>query len=228
MLNATEYNISTNLKKYNHMIRVLIGDDHFLVRKGIKELLLDHYPSISFDEAEDTSTLIEKALASEWDLIISDIDMPGEGGLYALTEIRHRYPSLPILMLSIHSEHQYALRVIKSGASGFLNKIAVGEEMISVVCQLLSGRKYFSQAVIELLALHVGAESSKKTHELLSNREFDVMRGLASGKPVGKIAEALSLSSVTVSTYRARIMKKIGIKTNTELIRYAIENNLVS
>ncbi|MEI9958193.1 MAG: response regulator transcription factor [Ferruginibacter sp.] len=148
----------------------LLPIDHFLVRKGIKELLSDHYPSISFDEAADTSTLLEKAMASEWDLVISDINMPGEGGLYALTAIRHRYPSLPILMLSIHSEQQYALRVIKSGASGFLNKIAVGEEMIKVVGQLLSGKKYFSQAVIELLALHVGAGTTKQTHESLSNR----------------------------------------------------------
>jgi two-component system, NarL family, invasion response regulator UvrY len=160
-------------------------------------------------------------------VVVSDINMPGKSGLDALKEIRINFPELPVLILSMHPEEHYALRVLKSGASGYLSKDSASEELVKAVEKVLSGKKYFSPFVLEQLASNVDTDMSKSAYELLSNREFDVMKLLASGKSVSDIAEKLQLSVTTVSTYRTRVMAKTGLKTNSDLTKYALENQLL-
>ena len=171
---------------------------------------------------------LEAALGErDWDVVISDINMPGRSGLDALKQIRGIYPQLPVLILSIHPEEHYAIRVLKSGASGYLSKDSASEELVNAVQKVLLGKKYFSAYVIEQLANNMDADLSKLSYEYLSNREFDVMRLLASGKSISDIAEKLSLSVTTISTYRTRIMAKTGLHSNSDLTKYAIENELL-
>jgi two-component system invasion response regulator UvrY len=209
------------------MLRILIADDHTVVRKGLKQILEDQFEGIFIEEVPNAEALIEAVQAATWDVVISDINMPGKSGLDALKEIRVNFPELPVLILSMHPEEHYALRVLKSGASGYLSKDSASEELVKAVEKVLSGKKYFSPFVLEQLATNVDTDMSKSAYELLSNREFDVMKLLASGKSVSDIAEKLQLSVTTVSTYRTRVMAKTGLKTNSDLTKYALENQLL-
>lgn len=208
-------------------MRILIADDHTVVRRGLKQILLEEFPSAIIEEVPDAEQLINKVMSTEWDVVVSDLSMPGRSGLDALHQIKHSHPDLPVLILSIHPEEHYALRVLKAGASGYLSKDSAPDELVKAIQKVLLGKKYISSAVAEKLAHNFSADSNKHLHETLSDREFDVMKLLASGKSVSEIADSLSLSVTTVSTYRARIMNKMNLKTNSDLTKYAIENNLL-
>ena len=209
------------------MLRILIADDHSVVRKGLRQILLDEFPAAEIAEVADAEELIKNVMAAPWDLVVSDLSMPGRSGLDALQQIKLSYPDLPVLILSIHPEEQYAIRALKSGASGYLSKDTAPDELVKAVQKVLLGKKYISQAIAEKLATNFSADIAAQLHETLSDREFDVMKLLANGKSVSEIAEMLSLSVTTVSTYRARVMVKMSLRSNSDLTKYAIENKLV-
>lgn len=209
------------------MLNVLIADDHEVVRRGLKQILLEGFSFANVEEAGDCPSLVEKALAADWDIIVSDLAMPGGGGLEALKQIKGRKPDVPVLILSIYPEEQYALRVMKAGAAGYLNKDAAPEELVVAVNRVLSGRRYITEGVAEKLANKLDKQDDVPAHELLSDREWDVFRHLASGKSVTEISEMLTLKSTTVSTYRTRILIKMNMKTNADLIQYALEHQLL-
>ena len=209
------------------MIRVLIADDHAIVRKGLKQLLLEEYPSAKIGEAGDAESLVAEAINEKWDVVVCDMSMPGRSGLDALHQIKQVAPGLPVLIMSMYPEDQYALRVLKAGASGYLGKETIHDELIKAIQTVLVGRKYITPSIAEKLADAFKTDTDQHPHELLSDREFDVFKLLATGKSVSDIAEQLSLSVTTVSTYRSRIMEKMNMRSNAELTRYAIENKLI-
>lgn len=209
------------------MLRILIADDHTVVRKGLRQILLDEFPTAEISEVADAEELIKKVMSDKWDVVVSDLSMPGRSGLDALQQIKLSYPDLPVLILSIHPEEQYAIRALKSGASGYLSKDTAPDELVKAVQRVLLGKKYISQAIAEKLANSFSPDIASPAHDALSDREFDVMKLLANGKSVSEIAEMLSLSVTTVSTYRARVMVKMVLKSNSDLTRYAIENKLI-
>jgi two-component system invasion response regulator UvrY len=209
------------------MIRILLADDHAIVRKGLSQIILEEYPSAYIGEVGDVESLISSVLKSEWDIVICDISMPGRSGLEALLQIRQINASLPVLILSMHSEDQYGLRVIKAGAVGYLNKDSVHDELIKAIQTVMLGRKYITPSIAEKLAGALNMETDAKLHEQLSNREFDVLKLLATGKSVTEIADRLSLSATTVSTYRARVLEKMKFKSNADITRYALEQHLI-
>jgi two-component system, NarL family, invasion response regulator UvrY len=209
------------------MLRILIADDHSVVRKGLRQILLDEFPTARIEEVPDAEELIKKVMAEKWDVVVSDLSMPGRSGLDALQQIKLSHPQLPVLILSIHPEEQYALRALKSGASGYLSKDTAPDELVKAVQKVLLGKKYISQSIAEKLADNFSSDAALYPHESLSDREFDVMKLLANGKSVSEIAEMLSLSVTTVSTYRARVMVKMNLKSNSDLTKYALENKLI-
>jgi len=208
-------------------MRILIADDHAIVRRGLSEILLEEYPSAFVEEVGDADTLLNKALAGNWDIVISDLMMPGRSVLEVLQQIRQHAAQLPVLILGIFPEEQYATRVLKAGASGYINKDAAPTELVKAVQRILQGRKYITPNIAEMLASDLNLSTDKAPHELLSDREFHVMKLLAEGKTITDIAEMLSLSPTTISTYRARIMEKMKMRANAELARYALENRLI-
>jgi DNA-binding NarL/FixJ family response regulator len=208
------------------MLRILIADDHAIVRKGLRQILFEEYPSAEIGEAGDAESLIAKTTNEKWDVVICDLNMPGRSGLDALHQIKLFSPNLPVLMMSIYPEDQYALRTLKSGAAGYLNKEHIHDELINAIQTVMQGKKFITAAVAELLVDSFNS-SAEHPHNLLSDREFDVFKLLASGKSVSEIAEQLSLSATTVSTYRSRMMEKMKMRSNAELTRYAIEKNLI-
>ncbi len=208
-------------------MKVIIADDHSIVRKGLKQILLEEYPFAEVAEASNAEELINLTMSDGWDVVITDLSMPGRSGLDALRQIREAYPKLPVLVLSMHPEDQYAIRVLKAGASGYLNKDTAQDELVQAMRKVLVGKKYISAKVAEQMADAIEGNNDSALHELLSDREFDVLKMLASGKSVSEIAVSLSLSSTTVSTYRARIMEKMKMKSNADLTRYALENKLI-
>ncbi len=209
------------------MFRILIADDHAIVRKGLRQLILEEYPTAVIVEVSDVESLIAQVMKEQWDLIISDISMPGRSGLEALQQIKEIDPRIPVLIMSMHPEDQYALRVFKAGASGYLSKDAVHEELITAIQMIRNGRKFITPSIAEKLAGALDRGTDKEPHEFLSNREFDVLKMLAAGKSISEIAEQLSLSATTVSTYRSRILEKTGMKTNADITRYALEKKLI-
>lgn len=209
------------------MIRILLADDHAIVRKGLAQIILDEFPTAQIGEVGDVESLIATVIKEQWDVVICDISMPGRSGVEALQQIREIKPELPVLILSMHSEDQYALRVLKAGAAGYLNKDSVHEELVKAIRTVQIGRKYITPSIAEKLASAWNKDSDGQLHEQLSNREFDVLKLLASGNSVTEIAEKLSLSTTTISTYRSRILEKMQMKSNAELTRYAIEKNLI-
>lgn len=209
------------------MLRILIADDHSVVRKGLRQILLEEFPGAMIEEVSDGGELVKKVLLATWDVVLSDLSMPGRSGLDALQQIKITHPGLPVLILSIHPEEQYALRALKAGASGYLSKDTAPDELVKAVQKVLLGKKYISQAIAEKLANSFSSDNSEHPHESLSDREFDVMKLLANGKSVSEIADILSLSVTTVSTYRARIMTKMNLKSNPDLTKYAIQQNLL-
>jgi two-component system, NarL family, invasion response regulator UvrY len=209
------------------MIRILIADDHTIVRRGLRQILLEGFPTATIEEVPDAEEMIKKIIQAEWDVVISDLSMPGRSGLEALQQIKQLHPKLPVLILSIHPEEQYALRVLKAGASGYLSKDMAPDELVNAVQRVMLGKKYITASIAEKLASVLDQDNDKPAHEFLSDREFSVLKLLASGKSVSEIAESLFLSVTTVSTYRARIMAKMSMRNNADLTLYAIENKLL-
>lgn len=209
------------------MIRVLIADDHAVVRQGLKQILTETSEMLVIGEATSGAEALEKARSEECDVLVLDMAMPGPSGLDILKEIRSTRPKLPVLILSMHPEEQFAVRLLKAGASGYLNKESAPDELVKAIRKVVEGGKYISPTLAEQLALDISADADKPLHAALSDREFQVMCLMASGKTMTEIAEGLSLSVKTVSTYRARILEKMNLTTNAELIRYAIQNRLV-
>jgi len=209
------------------MLRILIADDHTVVRKGLIQILLDEFSTAEIEEVADAEALIQKVMTAKWDVVVSDLSMPGRSGLDALQQIKLSHPNLPVLILSIHPEEQYALRALKSGASGYLSKDTAPDELVKAVQRVLLGKKYIPQGIAEKLAGTISSDTLISPHENLSDREFDVMKLLANGKSVSEIDDMLSLSVTTLSTSRTRIMAKMNLKSNADLTRYAIENKLI-
>ena len=208
-------------------MNILIADDHAIVRKGLIQLLREEFPSAEVTEASNSLEVQDKLRQKIWDIILLDISMPGRNGLEILKQIRADGIKAPILMLSMHPEEQYAMRVLKAGASGFLNKESATADLIAAVQKVLSGKKYISASLAEKLAEGVGDSSEKLAYELLSDRELQVLQLIASGKTVSDIAEEIALSVNTISTYRTRILEKLSLHNSAELTRYAIDNGLV-
>jgi DNA-binding NarL/FixJ family response regulator len=209
------------------MLKILIADDHAVVRKGLKQILLEEYPSAQIGEVADAESLLSEILKDDWNIVITDMNMPGRSGLDALTQIKQMAPQLPVLVMSMYPEDQYALRVLKAGASGYLGKDNIHDDIIRAIQSVQLGKKFITPAVAEKLANALGEDNNMQPHEGLSDREFEVLKLLASGKAVSDIATQLSLSATTVSTYRSRIMEKMNMKTNAELTRYALEKKLI-
>ncbi len=208
-------------------LHFIIADDHAIVRRGIKQLLLEEYPFAIIEEVGDAEELIQKTILKKWDLAISDIHMPGRSGMDALLQIKQVVPDLPVLIMSMYSEEHYALRAFKAGAAGYLIKETVHSDLIKAVQTVLLGKKFITPSIAEKLADAINDESKKQPHELLSNREFEVFIFLSMGKSPSSIAEQLSLNVTTISTYRSRILEKMNMQTNAQLTRYALENELI-
>lgn len=209
------------------MIRILIADDHAIVRKGLTQLIRDEFASAEIAEVGDAEELMAKVTGGDWDIVICDLSMPGRSGLDALRQIKQIYPSLPVLIMSMYDEDQYALRVLKAGASAYLGKDNVHENIIKAIRTVLLGKKFITPSIAEKLAEALETDINQLPHEKLSDREFDVFKLLAGGKTVSDIAEQLSLSVTTVSTYRARVLEKMNLKSNADLTRYALNNQLI-
>jgi DNA-binding NarL/FixJ family response regulator len=205
-------------------MKIIIADDHAVVRKGLKQILLEMSGVKIVEEVDNGAALIERITNDSFDFVVLDISMPGQSGLQALKEIRDRKPKLPVLILSIHPEEQYALRALKGGASGYITKDSAPEELVKAIQKILAGHKYVTQSITDKLADNF---SDKLPHELLSDREYEVFAMIAVGKTITDIGDELSLSVKTVSTYRSRIYDKMGMKSRTELTIYALQNELI-
>jgi two-component system, NarL family, invasion response regulator UvrY len=211
------------------MIRILIADDHAIVRAGLKQFIADEPDMEVAGEAETGARAIELIRSNEeWGVVLLDISMPDKSGIDVLKSVKHIRPSLPVLMLSAHPEEQYAVNLMRAGASGYINKESAPAELVSAIRTVVKGRKYVSPALAQILANDLGAEASEKPlHTTLSEREFQIFCKLAAGAPVSKIAHELCLSVKTVSTYRARVLEKMNMKTNADLTYYGIKNHLI-
>lgn len=209
------------------MIKILIVDDHAIVREGLNRIIQTEQDMFVAGLAKDGSEVIRLMLENEIDVVILDISMPGKSGLDLIKDVKQVQPLVKILMLSMYPEERFAMRSIKAGASGYLTKEMAPEEIVNAIRTIHSGRKYITSALADMIADELQNPSEKVPHELLSDREFEVLCMLAVGKPVVEIATVLSLSESTVSTYRMRILQKMGLKTNSDLIHYGIEHGLV-
>lgn len=207
-------------------MKFLIADDHAIVRRGLAQILCEEFPAAKVKEVANSNEVLDEVRREDWDVILLDISMPGRNGIETLKQIRSEGIRSPILMLSMHSEDQYAVRVLKAGASGFVNKESATEELLVAVHKVLSGRKYITATVAEKLAQTIGGDGRQSAHELLSDREMQVLHLIASGKTVSEVADELSLSVNTISTYRTRLLEKLSLNNNAELTRYAIDNHL--
>jgi two-component system invasion response regulator UvrY len=211
----------------NLMIKILIADDHPVVRKGLREIIEETADMKVVDEASNGQEVLAKVFKKDFDVVLLDISMPGRSGLDILKELKSQLPKLAVLVLSIHPEEQYAVQVLKAGAAGYLTKKSAPEELVAALRKVSTGGKYVSPSLAEKLASALEKGIDKPLHETLSAREYEVMRKIASGKTVTEIARELFLSPKTISTYRTRILEKMRMKKNAELIRYAIKNRLV-
>ena len=208
-------------------MRILIADDHALVRRGLREILTEEFPEAQFGEAETVPQTLQQIHSRKWDVVVLDITMPDGSGLDVLNDVKTTLPNLPVLVLSMHPEEQYALRALKAGAAGYLTKETATEELVAAVRKVLAGQKYLSPSLTERLAANLSTETEGPLHQALSDREYQVMLMIASGKTVSEVAEELSLSVKTVSTHRWHILRKMGMKTNADLMRYAMETGLL-
>lgn len=216
------------------MIKVLVSDDHALLRTGVKEIVTRGLQGVVCGEAANAEEVFEAVKGQEWDLVILDINMPGPGGVEVLRELKRLHPKLPVLVLSVHSEDQYGKRLLRAGASGYMNKDVAPDELVKAVRKVLAGGRYVSSVLAEKLAFDLNAEGAgrpvhdtRPVHDALSEREFEVLRLIVSGRTVSQIAEKIHLSVATVSTYRARILVKMNMNTTAELIRYGLQNRIV-
>ena len=209
------------------MIKVILADDHKLFREGIKKILADTDDIAVVDEVGTGQLLIDKVYKGAYDVVLLDISMPGRSGLDVLKQLMYEKHDFHVLALSMHSEEEYAERMLQAGASGYLVKQCEPNELITAIRKVSSGRKYVSSSLAERLASRLGKKSGEILHEALSDREFEIMCLIASGKQIKEIAEELSLSGKTVSTHRAHILEKMGMKNNSQLMHYALQNHLV-
>ncbi|MGH9361220.1 MAG: response regulator [Thermoanaerobaculia bacterium] len=208
------------------MIKILIADDHQIVREGLKKIVEGHPGLTVVAEAATGHEALEQAKATKPDVVLLDVSMPGKGGLETVQELKARDPRVRVLMLTVHPEDHYAVRCLKGGADGYLTKDVASSQLVEAIQKVFRGGKYVSPTLAERLAESLGAGFGRAPHEVLSNREFEVLRRIGSGQTVGEIAEALHLSVKTVSTYRARILEKMNMKTNAEIVRYAVGEGL--
>ncbi len=209
------------------MKRVLIVDDHETVRRGLREIFADAFPKMEAGEATNSREALELMMAQDWDLILLDISIPGHGGLMVLEEMKRLRPHIPVLVLSAYSEEEFAIRSLKLGAAGYLNKSQCSDDMVTAVKKAMSGGKYVTAALAEKLAFNLGGSSLRAPHEMLSSRELQVLQMIAQGKAIKEIAAELALSEKTVGTYRSRIATKMDLSTNVALTRYALKHLLV-
>ncbi|MFN7926607.1 MAG: response regulator transcription factor [Blastocatellia bacterium] len=209
------------------MIRILVADDHAILRRGLIHLLSEQTDMSVVGEAQNAGELFTLTRAQVWDIVILDVAMPGQNGLEILKQLKNDYPTRPVLMLSAHSEDQYAVRTLKAGASGYLSKDSIPEELVKAIRKAVAGGKYVSPRLAEKLADSLLRETDQLPHETLSDREFQVFHRLASGQMVSAIAEEMSLSVKTVSTYRTRVLEKMQLQNNAELTLYAIQHGLL-
>ena len=208
-------------------MRVLIVDDHEIVRRGIKEVLADEFAELKLGEAENSQAALELLIAGDWDIVLLDINIPGRNGFEVLDEAKRTRPYIPVLVLSAYPEEEFAIRSFKLGASAYLNKSRASDELLAAVKKVVAGGKYVTASLAEKLAASLGSDVEQAPHESLSRRELQVLRMIASGKTVKETAAELALSEKTVGTYRTRISRKMGLGTNVELARYALQHRLV-
>ena len=209
-------------------MKILIVDDHAVVRRGLQQIVLDEYKDLVFGEATNGQEALDMLWRQNWDVMVLDISMPGRSGLDVLKEIKKEKPDIPVLVLSIHPEDQFAVRVLRAGASGYMTKETAPEELVTAINKVINGGTYVSPSLAEILAQDLQRDTSEiSVHRRLSDREYEVMLMIASGKAVSEIADELSLSVKTISTYRARILDKVHMSSNAELTRYAIKQGLV-
>ncbi|MDP2808976.1 MAG: response regulator transcription factor [Rhodocyclaceae bacterium] len=209
------------------MIRVLIADDHAIVRQGLKQILSETDDLVVAGEADDGAEALHLARDRQWDVFLLDVSMPNRNGIDTLKQLKKEFPRLPVLILSMHPEEQYAVRALKAGASGYLTKQSAPEQLVTAIRKVAGGKKYVSPAVAEQLADAIAGDGEQSLHELLSDREYEVLKLIAAGRTLTQIAEELNLAVATISTFRARIIEKTGLKSNAEMIRYGIEHGLI-
>jgi two-component system, NarL family, invasion response regulator UvrY len=209
------------------MIKILIADDHTIVREGLKQILAETADMMVAGEATTGHEVLEMVRREDWDLVLLDLAMPGKDGLDTLKELKQEKPKLPVLILSIYPEEQYAVRLLKAGASGYLTKESAPDELIAAIRKVSQKGKYISTSLGEKLAFYLEADGAQANHELLSDREYKVMLMIASGKTVTEVADKMFLSVKTVSTYRVRALKKMGMRNNAEFMYYALKHGLL-
>lgn len=209
------------------MTRILIADDHEVLRRGLKTILAEAFPDLVAGEAADARQALEAAEKRHWDVVLLDINMPGRSGLEVLQDLKRLHPQLPVVVLSVFAEKDYAVRAFKLGASGYVSKQSASGELLAAIRKALGGGRYVTPLLAEALAATVAGAAPAVPHELLSNRELQVLRLVALGKPLKEIAAEFSLSEKTIGTYRTRISQKLGLSTNVELARYAMQHKLV-
>ena len=207
-------------------MRILIVDDHAVIHQGLKRILEDEFRGTEFGDARDAQQALDLVGRERWDVVILDIELPGRGGLEVLKQIRAEQPRLPVIIFSMHSEGQFAVRAFKAGASGYVEKEGAPDQLVEAIRKVIGGGRYVSPELAENLAAGLATDGLRAPHEILSDREFEVLRLIAAGKTTTAIAEQLSLSVKTVSTYRTRILEKLQLKASSELIRYAVDHEL--
>jgi len=208
-------------------MKVLIADDHPVVRHGLKQVLAADPEMVVVGEAKNGGEVLELARKLEWDVAILDYSMPGRSGVELLSELKREFPQRPVLILSMHPEELHARRVLKAGGAGYMNKESAGEELVAAIRKVVGGGRYVSASLAEKLAVELAPDAQKLPHETLSDREYRVMWLLASGKPIKQIAKEMFLSPSTISTYRVRILRKLGLATNAALVHYAVKHQLI-
>jgi len=209
-------------------MRILLTEDHAVVRQGLKLILADHFKKAVFGEAQNATEALDLVWNEKWDVVVLDITLPGRNGLEVLKEIKRSRPKLPVLILSMHPEDQFAVRLLKAGAAGYLTKESAGEELAGAIRKVVGGGRYISPALAERMASYLAVDVQQAPHERLSDREFLILRLIGSGKQVSQISKELSLSVSTISTYRQRILEKMRLKNNAELTHYAMQKGLVN
>lgn len=208
-------------------MKILIVDDHMVVRQGLKQILADEFPAANFGEAGTAAEALSKLEQDTWEIVLLDLNLPGRGGLEVLADLKVMQPSLPVLVLSMHPEAEFAVRVLKAGAAGYLTKQSAADELVTAIRKAIGGGRYITASLAEQLATDIAEGNDSLPHEELSNREFQTLRLLAAGKSVKEIGALLNISGKTVSTYRARILEKLQLKSTVDLARYAMEHGLV-
>jgi two-component system, NarL family, invasion response regulator UvrY len=210
------------------MINILLADDHPYLRRGLIQILIDEFPGVVVGEVSNVPDLLEQAQKRRWDVVVLDLTMPGRGGLEGLHELKRLCPSLPVLVLSMHPEDQFAVRVLRAGGAGYLTKESAPQELVHAIKTIWKGGKYITPMAAELLAAHVHQHGSEQPlHNALSDREHQVFSLIATGRTITEISDQLSLSVKTISTYRSRILTKLNLKTNADLARYAVQHHII-